>query len=606
MHIFILCGGEGKRLNDYSLPKPLNMINGRPSIYYTLEKMPEYIKNINFIVGQHLIKYNFENIIKSLFIERFNYNFYYLPYFTRGAVESGLLGLNNINIDGHILFMDNDNIYTFPEDFTDIIDKNKKAFIGYSIDKSEINKYSYIKISNENNIIEIKEKNKISDNYCCGIYGFENINQFRKYGIKIMNENINNEKYLSLIYDYMIKDNIEIKAILFPLNNKHIGTYEEIISYKCDIKNKICFDMDDILNNKISKNIINKLKKDGHYIILNSILKSNIDLTLNTILNDIEYDIIIYGKIDADIYIDTKSINPNYNKLEKMGLFNYDNEIVEPLNKLKNNIFNEIILENNYIIKTGLKDTLEGENYFYNNIPNDLINYFPKYIKYDNNINKLYIENIKGIPFYTLYKCKMLTLENINILFNIINKLHTYNYEIEITIEDIYNNYIIKLKDRFLEKHNYPFDDAEEIQTKCIDDLEYYIKTYKNNNITGIIHGDLWFSNILLDYNNNIKLIDMKGKLYNKLTLNGDIYYDYGKLYQSILGYDSILYDDIIDNEYYQYIKTYFEDYIIKQGLDINRLKIITFSLVIGTFKYIDINSKKRIWDWIKRTFIID
>jgi hypothetical protein len=33
----------------------------------------------------------------------------------------------------------------------------------------------------------------------------------------------------------------------------------------------------------------------------------------------------------------------------------------------------------------------------------------------------------------------------------------------------------------------------------------------------------------------------MKGQVDNILTTNGDIYYDYGKLYQSILGYDIIL-----------------------------------------------------------------
>jgi GTP:adenosylcobinamide-phosphate guanylyltransferase len=33
LNLFILCGGNGKRMNDYSFPKPLNMINGKPLIY---------------------------------------------------------------------------------------------------------------------------------------------------------------------------------------------------------------------------------------------------------------------------------------------------------------------------------------------------------------------------------------------------------------------------------------------------------------------------------------------------------------------------------------------------------------------------------------------
>lgn len=594
MNIYILCGGIGNRLNNYSLPKPLNMINGKPSIYYTLKDIPEYIKNINFIIGYHLKKYNFEKIIRELFNNRFNYNFYYLPYKTRGAIESGLLGLNNITVEGKILFMDNDIIYKFPDNFEEIINEIETGFIGYSIDKTETNKYSFIKKDEENNIIEIQEKNKISDYYCCGIYGFKNIEEFKKYGIEIMNENNNREKYLSYIYDKIIKDGIKIKAIEFPTNNKHIGTYNEINEYKSDIINKICFDYEDIINNKELQELMKKLKEKGNYIILK--MRNNIKL------NNIEYDEIIYDDREINIYINTKSINPYYNKMEIMGLFNCEIEINRPLNKLNNNIFNEIILENNIIIKKSLNETLEGENYYYKNIPKDLIKYYPKYINY--NDNKLYIENINGIPLYTLYKWKMLKKEDIKLLFSVIRTIHEYKYKIEITKEDIYNNYIKKLKDRFNEKENYDFEDAEIIQTYILNKLEEYLDDYDERNICGIIHGDLWFSNILLDYDNNIKLIDMKGKIYNKLTLNGDIYYDYGKLYQSILGYDNVLYNDKIDEEYKKEIQEYFEKIVIDIGIDIKKLKIITFGLVIGTLKYINKENRKRIWEWMKSTFI--
>ena len=56
LHLFILCGGNGKRMNEYSFPKPLNMINGKPLIYYTLSKLPYEIKELNFIVGSHLLE----------------------------------------------------------------------------------------------------------------------------------------------------------------------------------------------------------------------------------------------------------------------------------------------------------------------------------------------------------------------------------------------------------------------------------------------------------------------------------------------------------------------------------------------------------------------
>ena len=38
MNIFILCAGKGSRF-DSIYPKPLNLINGKPMIYYTIKSL---------------------------------------------------------------------------------------------------------------------------------------------------------------------------------------------------------------------------------------------------------------------------------------------------------------------------------------------------------------------------------------------------------------------------------------------------------------------------------------------------------------------------------------------------------------------------------------
>ena len=60
-------------------------------------------------------------------------------------------------------------------------------FIGYGKDYNKTN-YSFITIQNEK-IINIEEKIKISDDYCCGLYGFENINTFKKYAKQLIDTN---------------------------------------------------------------------------------------------------------------------------------------------------------------------------------------------------------------------------------------------------------------------------------------------------------------------------------------------------------------------------------------------------------------------------------
>jgi hypothetical protein len=75
----------------------------------------------------------------------------------------------------------------------------------------------------------------------------------------------------------------------------------------------------------------------------------------------------------------------------------------------------------------------------------------------------------------------------------------------------------------------------------------------------------------------------MRGKVGNVLTIYGDILYDYGKIYQSIIGYDFILMSIPLDYEYINNNKQIFEDYIITKfnQKTLNDIKWITKSLIL-------------------------
>ncbi len=93
----------------------------------------------------------------------------------------------------------------------------------------------------------------------------------------------------------------------------------------------------------------------------------------------------------------------------------------------------------------------------------------------------------------------------------------------------------------------------------------------------------------------------MKGQVDNELTLNGDMYYDYGKLYQSILGYDLVLNNCSID---YKYIATN-KDFFIKKcrelNLNIDYLTAVTKSLIFGTLHSVENDdNKQNIWNFLK------
>jgi len=622
MKYIILCGGIGKRYNDYSLPKPLNYIRGKHLIEYIIENIPS--NDIYIIYYKFLDSYNFREIVINKCKNK-TIHFCTIDYLTRGAVETAYIGVQNFDLeDDNILFIDNDNLHEYPT-----FEKYDKNFICYGINYVNTN-YSFITINN-NRVTNIIEKEKISNFYCCGLYGFQNKKSFLENAKNLLlnNNKFKNEFYFSVLYKLLLDKNENILPVIIK-NTTHIGTFDELSKY--DINNhinntkklRICFDLDNTLVTypsipgdyttvkPIEKNIdlLNYFKNQNCEIIIYTarrmqthhgnvgrVIKDIGIITFNTLEKfNIYYDEIIFGKPIADIYIDDRAINPFYNEISLFGFFNKIKKFIP--NKIENNKYNQIEYNNNIIYKKGPEKFMRGELYFYQTIPEDLKYLFPnlhKYDKFDSNI-ELNLEYIKGIPLYFLLKNELLTTKNIDKLFDILNKLHNHDYPITINESLVRQNYIDKLKERF-NKIDYYFDDAENILDNIIEEFNQNL----NYKIVPIIHGDFWFSNIIMEYNDEIKLLDMKGQVYNYLTLNGDMYYDYGKMYQSILGYDLIINNCNINKEYLKFLENYFLEKCNKINLDIKYLKCVTKSLIFGTFHSLNINvSKENIWNLIK------
>ena len=118
-----------------------------------------------------------------------------------------------------------------------------------------------------------------------------------------------------------------------------------------------------------------------------------------------------------------------------------------------------------------------------------------------------------------------------------------------------------------------------------------------------LIHGDFWFSNILFTYQDTFVFIDMKGQVDDVLSLGGDKYYDYGKLLQSIVGYDLILNGCHVSPLYIETMKEWFYKRCRERGLNVDYLRYVTKGLLFGTFhfmnKYAE-KTKQKIWNLIK------
>ena len=330
------------------------------------------------------------------------------------------------------------------------------------------------------------------------------------------------------------------------------------------------------------------------------------------LLENIVIDCNSFLQISDFMKIDNEKIIPLF--IEEYSQDNFllseENKVDFPLyensdfinNKVKNNKFNTLTKKNDEIIKEGKFSIVKGELNFYRNIPDDLSNYFPKLTDFtmdeENQNCQLQIDYVNGIPLFFLHKNELISNKIIDDLFYLLNRIHNCKYDITISKQSIHNNYFKKLEDRF-NKKDYFFEDADEIFQIVKEDLK---KNYSPE-IVGVIHGDFWFPNILLEYSGNFKLIDMKGQVDGILTLNGDKYYDYGKLYQCILGFDLCMNDCKINNEYMDNLEKYFLKKCQENQLNIDYLKAVTNSLTFGTFHAIeDDETKIRIWNFLKKT----
>ena len=608
MIIIIPLGGIGKRFkkNNYTLPKSFINIFGEPIIHYLLDNLNlEQIEYVYIPYNKEYANYFFEDMLKDKY-PNIKFQFFELIENTRGAAETLNLAIKNLKLkkDMPVLCLDGDNFYT-----TDIINKwngNNSLITFEDINDKPI--YSYVKLEDKK-IIDIVEKNKISNLACSGAYGFNSIFKLLEFTQYIIDNDImeKGEFYTSIIIKEMIKQEIEFSNISIekkewiclgtPIQLRHFYHNYPKISFNSKIKLKpkrICFDLDntlvscfnnDYINVKpIGKNIkfLKYLKSFGNTIIIYTDRGSrekggnigNIGkLTFETLDNfDIPYDEIYFGKPYADVYIDNLALN-SYDDMEKYLGYYMDNIDTRSFNTLENNIIETYTKKN--------EDTLEGEIYYYRNIPREIKDLFGLFIDYDEDMKWYKMEKISGLTATTLYLSELLTTDNLKHIMNSIKRIQNTNINNDIDI-NIYGNYATKLKDRYYSYDYSGFSNSNQLYETLYKELLEYEK--KNLGKKCIIHGDTVMTNIIINNFEKIKFIDMRGKIGDTLTIYGDWLYDWAKLYQSILGYDRILQEKDINKDYEIKMRKTFEDYFIEMfsETDLQNVKMITKSLLFS------------------------
>ena len=581
--------GLGERFSKvgYSEVKPMVRINSNHLIKKVIDPVLEKFQSVYVICNKDI-----ELQIRSIY-DNSKVVIIVLNNLTKGAADTLYQASEFLPKDKKIACLDCDTIL-----HRSAIDKLFGDFsnaILTFIDQDKIGIYSYVNIDSNNNIVEIKEKEAISTIANAGVYVFENVGVLKNSCYNILSKP--GELYLSRAVDDAINNGNIFKSIDITNSFDCCGTPAQLKTYSRSTKSKkiLCFDIDgtlvyDLYKNPkaIEKNITfcNEAYKDGHEIILHTargMLSNNGDRnkiealrpyivdTLNSL--GILYHQLILMKPYADLYIDDKSIAAHKDLEKETGLYLYEEH--------QSRIHNKITSNGNKIIKEG---NLDGENYYYNNIPEEIKDLFPKV--YNTSRNCVVLQKINKPTYSTLLMSQKLTKLDIDFLIQSIDRIHKLKSDgKEIDLNWAYKQKVVERLDHF-----------KDLYTQLEINVDFYrnMSNINFNNQYGRIHGDPVFTNVFLD-SNHCKFIDSRGVWDQKLTNSGDIDYDYAKILQSLYGYDYALHDELIQDSYLKSLRDYYLDKI-KDVTDVNQLKNKTRLLFVSMipFHKEDINRCER------------
>lgn len=233
MKILIPMAGAGSRFakENYTFPKPLIDVEGKPMIQAVVENLDFNCEYIFLVRKEHVEKY--EGLLDTLGrITNQKYKHVIVDGLTEGAACTALLAEELINCDDDLLIANSDQIIEYSrENFISFKNMTKVDGVAYTFNAVHP-KWSFVKTNSRGYITEVAEKKPISNIATCGIYWYRRGCDFVKYA-KQMIENkrkVNNEYYVAPVYNEMIADGKTV--VPFYVNKMWgIGTPEDLNFY---------------------------------------------------------------------------------------------------------------------------------------------------------------------------------------------------------------------------------------------------------------------------------------------------------------------------------------------------------------------------------------
>jgi NDP-sugar pyrophosphorylase family protein len=240
--INILIPLAGKNLffpeTEYPFPKPLIEFNGKTMIEHIIDNFNSVQKEKQFIFivnSEDCKKYHLDNVLNIL--TKDTCKIIKLNNETKGAACSAMMAIEYIDNDMPLIISNADQLFNMCLD--EVISSFENSDAGVITFESIHPRWSYVRLNEENIVIETAEKRPISKNAIAGFYYFTKGSDFISSSSKMIKKDasINELYYVSPALNEMVLENKIISIFQIDNNKYHtfytptkIKEYERLIS----------------------------------------------------------------------------------------------------------------------------------------------------------------------------------------------------------------------------------------------------------------------------------------------------------------------------------------------------------------------------------------
>ena len=231
LNVLIPMAGAGSRFEKagYTFPKPLIEVNGEPMIQVVVNNLNMDANHIFIAQKKHKERYNLDSMLNLIspgcsIVE--------VDGLTEGAACTTLLAKDLINNDNPLIIANSDQFIEWNTSEFMYKMQEQSVDAGILTFKSTHPKWSFAKLNKEGDVIEVAEKNPISDVATVGVYYWQKGSDYVKYAEEMINKNIryNNEFYVCPVFNQAIEDGLKVKT--FDIKKMWgLGTPEDLKTF---------------------------------------------------------------------------------------------------------------------------------------------------------------------------------------------------------------------------------------------------------------------------------------------------------------------------------------------------------------------------------------